>query len=365
MSSETSDNAKEQETSMKNNNSSPAQDYVNNLLSEGAKVTCDDVSEGFRYHTALPPYYDEEEFKRLVYSLKLTQKFFYKHIFSFFFSKCLGLVSVLSIPSILKILIFTKMSGSEMTSYRRYLSTIFHMMIWYDSDFEPGSKLWRSIAEVRSLHNSASNRSCTAGLSRITQKDMALTQFGFMGFALVRSKMLGIHESSDNEWKAFLHLWRVIGYLMGIEERFNLCNGTVDEVRERCNILVEQIFRPNIERKDEDFINMSRYMINGLYSINIFIRFETVMCFLHILSQSDSSDRKMQSTHYPLDASQQSNLNFLVTVLSMLRWTWFRVFENYSHMLTLWIVKVFPIIAMYQFGITNARVRILSKNKSD
>lgn len=53
----------------------------------------------------------------------------------------------------------------------------------------------------------------------INQKDMALTQFGFMGFALVRNKMVGIHEATEEEWKAFVHVWRVIGYILGIEDK--------------------------------------------------------------------------------------------------------------------------------------------------
>ncbi|KAJ8944699.1 hypothetical protein NQ314_009406 [Rhamnusium bicolor] len=172
---------------------SSAQKFVDSLLTEGAKVSCDESSEHFNHCDELPPFYDEQLYKR-------GQNFFYKHLFGLFFSKCLGLLTVLAIPTILKILMHTKMSSTNMTAYKRYMATIFHMMVWYQSDFKPGS-------------------SCSAGLHRISQKDMALTQFGFMGISLVRSKKVGIHEASDEEWEAFLHVWRVIGYLMGIEDR--------------------------------------------------------------------------------------------------------------------------------------------------
>lgn len=69
------------------------------------------------------------------------------------------------------------------------------------------------------MHNSASNQSSNKLKIRITQKDMALTQFGFMGFGLVRSKMVGVHEASEDEWQAFIHVWRVVGYMLGLEER--------------------------------------------------------------------------------------------------------------------------------------------------
>lgn len=48
---------------------------------------------------------------------------------------------------------------------------------------------------------------------------MALTQLAFIGFALNRSKQVGIHEASDEEWESFIHIWKVLGHLLGIEER--------------------------------------------------------------------------------------------------------------------------------------------------
>lgn len=49
---------------------------------------------------------------------------------------------------------------------------------------------------------------------------MVLTQFGFMGFVLVRSKQVGLHEANDEEWESFIHVWKVIGRLLGIEDRY-------------------------------------------------------------------------------------------------------------------------------------------------
>lgn len=81
------------------------------------------------------------------------------------------------------------------------------------------SRLWKSIAEVRNRHNSASKRGCAAGFSRISQKDMALTQFGFMGFSMTRAHLLGIHYATKEELEALVHIWRVVGYTLGIEDR--------------------------------------------------------------------------------------------------------------------------------------------------
>lgn len=72
------------------------------------------------------------------------------------------------------------------------------------------------------MHNTASNQGSKKLKVRITQKDMALTQFGFMGLAVCRSKMVGVHDATDDEWRSFIHVWRVVGYILGIEERYTM-----------------------------------------------------------------------------------------------------------------------------------------------
>lgn len=128
---------------------------------------------------------------------------------------------------------------------------------------------------------------------------------------------------------------------------------------------MEEVFRPHIEHKNEDFLTMARYMVEGLWTMNLFIKFDTMMCYLHILSQDENNNKKLESTCYKLNPSQKSNFNLLVGAMYMLSWNWFRIFQNYCHMLTLWLVKVFPILPIYQYGLTNARVRILVDNKTE
>lgn len=80
-------------------------------------------------------------------------------------------------------------------------------------------RLWKSLSAVRKMHNSASKSSDKAGDNRISQKDMALGQVALVGFSISRSKFFGIHHATEEELYAFIHVWRVIGYLLGIEDR--------------------------------------------------------------------------------------------------------------------------------------------------
>lgn len=72
---------------------------------------------------------------------------------------------------------------------------------------------------VSGLHCAASRVSDKSGLGlRVTQKDMALTQFGFVGMLLIRKKELGIVGTIEDE-EAIVHFWRTIGYMLGIQNK--------------------------------------------------------------------------------------------------------------------------------------------------
>ncbi|GLV40538.1 uncharacterized protein CBL_04339 [Carabus blaptoides fortunei] len=229
-----------------------AEERVNLLLKEGFTIACDETT--VNPEDKLPDWFDEEKFKR-------GQKFFHDNIFAMFFAKFQGLLSVLLVPTIIHTLKFTNMSSTQMTAYKRYMATVMHMYVWYTKDFRPGSDLWRSLVEVRSRHFCASNRACKKDMNRISQADMALTQFGFMGFVLSRQKMIGIYYASREELEGFVHVWKVVGHLLGIEDRFNICRESVDETRQICNLLIEKVFAPKLDETGLDFKQMASAII--------------------------------------------------------------------------------------------------------
>lgn len=47
---------------------------------------------------------------------------------------------------------------------------------------------------------------------------MAITQFGFIGYTLLNQEMMGV-QATVEEIGAFAHLFRVVGHLLGIQER--------------------------------------------------------------------------------------------------------------------------------------------------
>lgn len=79
-----------------------------------------------------------------------------------------------------------------------------------------------SLKIVRKKHCVAFRRSSEAGLNRVSQLDMALAQFGFMGFTLLGGDYLGVNNNFE-ELEGLIHFWRVIGSMLGMEDKFVHC----------------------------------------------------------------------------------------------------------------------------------------------
>lgn len=130
----------------------------------------------------------------------------------------MGLLSTLAIPSILDVLVHTNKSSSNSTAYRRYIQTIFHTLTWFRHDLKPGTKAWKSLEGVRKFHFSASRSAQNSNIGMISHKDMAITQYGFMGFTILSRKEIGV-QGNVKDLEDFCHFWRVLGQLIGIQDK--------------------------------------------------------------------------------------------------------------------------------------------------
>lgn len=71
-----------------------------------------------------------------------------------------------------------------------------------------------------------------------TQLDMSLAQFGFIGYVMISSEFLGI-KTTREEMEGLVHVWRVIGNMLGMEEKFVvstsfLCTSLHDDHSKSC-----------------------------------------------------------------------------------------------------------------------------------
>nr|CAD7601260.1 unnamed protein product [Timema genevievae] len=210
------------------------------------------------------------------------QEFFHQNYYALFVSKLSGLLTILVIPSILRVLVLTKQSGEPLTAFKRYLSTLSHMLDWYEGELmHSDSRASQSLLSVHSRHCAATHKAQKAGLGPISQLDMSLTQFGFMGYGLLYPRKLGLAGNED-DFEGFIHFWRTIGHVLGIEERFNICRESVLETRILCQRLVDEVFVAGLTAPPPQFAEMARSLLDGTWAMVPFIDHDA---FLHFTKQ--------------------------------------------------------------------------------
>lgn len=72
---------------------------------------------------------------------------------------------------------------------------------------------------IRRRHANINKRRVRQGLHGIYQKDMAITQFGFLGYIFVCPEKVGLARATYEQMKGFNHFWQVTGHLLGIDDR--------------------------------------------------------------------------------------------------------------------------------------------------
>ncbi|CAH2051906.1 unnamed protein product, partial [Iphiclides podalirius] len=235
--------------------------YVDGLLSKEAYDAPSDTVAPEDLEMKLPPWYDEKLFNR-------GRSFFWKFCFGLGGITGPGLIAVFSVPTILEVLVGSRRSSSKYTAFRRYVSTSLHVASWFRYDLKPGSKSWKSLHAVRSRHVKAGRSARLKKQGTVSQRDVALTLFGFIGFGVLKPDKFGVRQMEEGDWDAFIYTWRVIGHMIGLEDRYNLCRNNFEETRRACQLVMDRVFTPCLENVPEYFEHMSRVMMEGMWAVN-------------------------------------------------------------------------------------------------
>ncbi|KAG7202542.1 hypothetical protein KM043_009740 [Ampulex compressa] len=324
------------------------------LLNEGARTPMD-----FEWRKPeLPAFFDREKFH-------LGQQAFYDNVFTMMIAKLSGLLSLLAVPTILDVIIFTKQSGTPCTAFRRYVSTIFHTHVWYKRKPIEEDDFLNSLKIVRKKHCVAFRRSWASGINRATQMDMALAQFGFIGFTLLSGDYLGINTTRE-QLEGLVHFWRVIGSMLGLEDKYNLCSGDVEETRALCRRVLDHVFLPSLAKRIEAFDKMCRALIDGLWPMNPFLDTDAFIAFtLHLAAVSATNNNHsivIDTSAMPLQSRCILNTQLFVHKYLMPTTYWwsgiFRSFFNTTMRLSIFLTEKFPFLAYWSFGIKHSHVEI-------
>ncbi|PNF39848.1 hypothetical protein B7P43_G02638, partial [Cryptotermes secundus] len=283
------------------------------------------------------------------------QQYFHNNYFALFVAKLCGLLTILAIPSIQRVLRLTRQSSEPLTAFRRYVATLTHMLEWYEGDLlEPTSRAHMSLLGVRARHCTAARKARKAGLGSISQLDMAMTQFGFMGFGLLASEKLGLIGSPE-EQEGFVHFWRTVGHLLGIEDRFNICRCNLRETRQLCQAMLEQVFVPALRKPSEGFDQMSRSLIQGMWSMVPFLDYDAFLSFTMRLAGVETTESKNKS---PQSFHSRALLAYQIFVHEVVLRNWFlgsiwRPILNFGMWLSVFLTQRLPILAYIQYGKRN------------
>ncbi|XP_066272153.1 uncharacterized protein [Branchiostoma lanceolatum] len=250
-------------------------------------------------HDVMPPWMDRERFDR-------GREFIQRHLPGVFLSQYMALLIGFSVAPLLDVLLFTGKSSTVEQAMRRYVSTGRRLLLWHDGDvWDVNSKAHASVMNVRNTHGKVARDitkdrkgrdtrgkqghktedqvdkmgnghtdhkhvCCKAGIKTdsnsdkvfISQYDMALTQAGFIVFVLYPEKF-GIC-CTIAELEDYIFFWRGIGYLLGIEDRYNMCSGNYAETCRIISQIENEVVKPAFLNPPEGFDVATTSFVEGM-----------------------------------------------------------------------------------------------------
>lgn len=219
---------------------------------------------------------------------------------------------------------------------------------------------------VRKIHVMISKRAEKTGLGIISQKDMAITQFAFVGMQLLSPEKLGIKASRD-DLESFSHAWRARGALLGIEDRFNVCGATLDESLGRLEAIRQDFVLPaltNMDPKIEEYLRIAVEGMKGFEPLldpetHIFMMKRLVGVDTYGYFQSEPNASNVNRAYDKLSLYARFRVTTDVFVYEFLSKLFvFRMSFNFFRLLFS-VFDYFPVFAIWKFGRKYAYVEVL------
>jgi len=108
-----------------------------------------------------------------------------------------------------------------------------------------------------------------------SQFDMAMVQVAFFASVVVFPQKYGVPESCPIEsFDDFLHMWRVFGYYLGVEDKYNPVKESVSDTISLLWDIGHEVLIPSILHLDETSIHMGKCVtkaFNADYHLLIYI----------------------------------------------------------------------------------------------
>jgi hypothetical protein len=105
---------------------------------------------------------------------------------------------------------------------------------------------WKSLAAIKKMHCSASKSSEKACCGVISQSSIKLQYFqkkatitsNSFDLQPLQPGCLGVKRRKE-DMEAFVHFWRVMGFMLGIKDEYNICTDSLDTTIIRSFVRVQ------------------------------------------------------------------------------------------------------------------------------
>ncbi|GAB5362556.1 hypothetical protein AAMO2058_000807500 [Amorphochlora amoebiformis] len=185
--------------------------------------------------------------------LQLGQRAFRQYLLPasvslFYLSLCAGF----SAPLIVNVIVTTGyLTGPRKKILRRLIETAYMVIsCMVPGGLDPGSKGWEACTRVRFLHAKVRRRLSKTGKAKlenvaINQEDLSVTLLAFSYNVLIGIEFYLGRPLSDEEQRGYLHVWRYIGFLMGIKDEVNPCRGDVQLAKAELESMLMHLIHPD------------------------------------------------------------------------------------------------------------------------
>lgn len=129
---------------------------------------------------------------------------------------------------------------------------------------------------------------------------------------------MGFHNFTSADFHSMFHFWRVIGYCIGIEDRFNLCQGSDEEIFEICRQMFYEEWVPVLKQHDKGTgVEMGKGIVLALKEL-FPVEFNAHMRFFAPIFQLDPHN-------FPLRTLKEKYAYYRSHAMSrvLARWRWF------------------------------------------
>ena len=121
-------------------------------------------------------------------------------------------------------------------------------------------------------------------------------QFAFIGLIVLHPEKMGFSQKQQNI-ERLIYFWRCIGYMLGIDEQYNLCNGDYATVRHNCQQVFERKFKPGLIEMSKDPAEMSEQIVLSANHYIVFLRYRGLIKYLFEVTDIESEIQLYRSEY--------------------------------------------------------------------